>query len=92
MARWRNYFTQLLSKYGVNDVRQTEIHVTDALVPEPSASEFEMVIEKLKRHKLPCTDLIQAEMIKEGARTIHFEIHKIILFGKRRNCLKNGRS
>ena len=26
VARWRNYFSQLLNIHGVNDVRQTEIH------------------------------------------------------------------
>jgi hypothetical protein len=31
--------------HGDSDVRQTEIHT--ALVPEPSAFEFEMVVEKL---------------------------------------------
>jgi len=26
LARWRNHFSQLLNKHGVNDIRQTEIH------------------------------------------------------------------
>jgi hypothetical protein len=26
LARWRNHFSQLLNVYGVNDVRQAEIH------------------------------------------------------------------
>jgi hypothetical protein len=26
VARWRNYFSQLLNIHGVNDVRQAEIH------------------------------------------------------------------
>ena len=53
LARRRNYFFQLLNAHGVNDVRQTEIHTTEPLVPEPSAYEFELVIEKLKSHKSP---------------------------------------
>jgi len=40
LARWRNHFSQLLNVYGVNDVRQTEIHTAELLVPEPSAFEF----------------------------------------------------
>jgi hypothetical protein len=32
MARWRNYFSQLLKVHGVDDVRQAEIHTA-----EPSA-------------------------------------------------------
>jgi hypothetical protein len=26
LARWRNHFSQLLNVYGVNDVRQAEMH------------------------------------------------------------------
>ena len=55
LGRWRKYFSQLLNVNGVNDVRQTEIH-THELVPEPNASEFELVIEKLKIHKSPGID------------------------------------
>jgi hypothetical protein len=33
---WKNYFCQLLNVPGVNDVRQTEIHTAEPLVPEPS--------------------------------------------------------
>jgi hypothetical protein len=45
LASWRNYFSQLLSVHGIIDVRQTEIHTEERLVPEPSASEGEMAIE-----------------------------------------------
>ena len=41
---------------GVNDVRQTEIHTAKPLVPEPSAFEVEMAIEKIKSHKSPGID------------------------------------
>jgi len=34
--------------HGVNGVRQIKIHTTGPLVPQPSASEFELAIEKLK--------------------------------------------
>jgi hypothetical protein len=47
-------FSQLLNVHGVNDVRQTEIYTAESLVHEPSASEVELVIEKLKSHKSPC--------------------------------------
>jgi len=39
--------------HGVNDVRQTEIHTAEPLVPEPSAFEVELAIEKLKSHRSP---------------------------------------
>ena len=34
LARWRNYFSQLFSVHGVSDVRQTEIHMAEPLLPE----------------------------------------------------------
>ena len=78
-ARWRNYFSQLLNVHGVNDVRQTEIHTAEPLVPEPSACEIEVAIEKLKSHKSPGTTQIPAELIKAGGKTIRGEIHKLII-------------
>jgi hypothetical protein len=66
LARWRNHFSQLLNIHGVNDVRQTEVHTAEPLVPEPTAFEVEMAIEKLKRHKSPGIDQIPAEVIKDG--------------------------
>ena len=89
LARWRNYFSQLLNVNGVNDVRQTEIHTAEPLVPEPSACLFEMAIEKPKNHKSPGIDQIPAELIK--ARGKRF-INLLFLFGIRRNCLRSGRS
>jgi len=44
LVRWRNYLSQILNVHGVNDVRQTKIHTAEPLVPEPSASEFELAI------------------------------------------------
>jgi len=49
LARWRNHFSQLFNEHGINDVRQREIHTAEPLVPEPSAFEVEMAMEKLKR-------------------------------------------
>jgi len=76
LARCRNYFSQLLSAHGVNGVRQTEIHAAETLVPEPSASDVELAIEKLKSHESPGIDQIPAEFIKAAVRTIPCEIHK----------------
>jgi len=47
-------------------------------VPEASAFEVEMAIEKLKAHQLPGFDQIPAVLMEAGGRTIHFEIHKPI--------------
>ena len=48
VAKWRNYFSQLFNVHGVKDVGQAEIHTAEPLVPEPSASEVELAIDKLK--------------------------------------------
>jgi hypothetical protein len=74
----RVIWLQLLNVHGVNDVKQTEIHTAEPLVPESSDSEVEMAIEKLKRHKSPDIDQIAAELIKSGGRTICSEIHNLI--------------
>ena len=64
--------------HGVKDVGQAEIHKADPLVPEPSATEVELAIDKLKSHKSPGIDQILAEQIKAEGRTICLEIHKLI--------------
>jgi hypothetical protein len=72
-------FPQILNAHGVSDVRQTEIHTAEPLVPEPSALEFELAIEELKSHRSPGIVQIPAELIKAGGRTIRCEIHKLII-------------
>ena len=64
--------------YGVKDVGQTEIHTTEPLVPDSSASEVELAIEKLKSHKSPGIYQTPAEPIKVGGRTLCLQIHKLI--------------
>ena len=44
LARWMNHFLLLLNVLGVNEVRQTEIHIAELLMPELSAFEFEMAM------------------------------------------------
>jgi len=78
LTTWRNHFSQLLNVHDIKDVRQADIHTAEPLVPEPSASETEMAIEKLKRHKSPSTDLLPAELMKAGGRTIHSDIHRLM--------------
>jgi len=75
LDRWSKFFCHLLNVHGVNDVKQTEIHTAELLVPESSASEFQLAIKKLKRHKSPGIDKIAAEFIK----TIRCEFHKLII-------------
>jgi len=62
-------------------------------MPNPSAFEYEMADEKIKRHKAPGVDQIPAHFIKTGLEkfTLGF-INLLILFEISRNCLRSGRS
>jgi hypothetical protein len=46
--------------HRVSDVRQTEIHTAELLVPESSPFEVEFFIAKLKMYKSPESDQIPA--------------------------------
>jgi len=59
---------------------KTEIHTAELLVPEPSAFEVELAIEKLKSHKSLGIDQIPAELIKTVGRKIRYEICKLIIY------------
>ena len=48
LARLKNHFSQLFSVHGVIDVRQTEKHTAEPLVPGPSAFEVEMNMKSYK--------------------------------------------
>ena len=48
-------------------------------MPNPSSFEFEMGLQKLKRHKSPGIDQIASELIEAEDRTIRCEIHKLII-------------
>jgi hypothetical protein len=69
LKRWNNFFCQIFNLHGVSDVRQTERHITEPVVPEPHCFEVEIVIEKLKRYKSPGFDEIPAELIQAGGNT-----------------------
>ena len=66
--------------HGVKDAGQVEIPTADPLVPEPSAFEVELAIDRLKNHNSPGFDEIPAELIKAVGGTICLEIHKIITY------------
>jgi hypothetical protein len=76
--RWRNYFCQLLNVHGAGGVRQTEGHTAEPFVPQPSASEVEVAIGKLKRYKSPGVDQIPSELIQAGGETLSSEIQKLV--------------
>jgi hypothetical protein len=66
LNRWKNYFCRLLDVHGPGGIWQAEMYTDEPFVPEPSASEAEVPIGKLKRYKSPGVDQIPAEIIKAG--------------------------
>jgi len=74
VARWRNYFSQLFNVHGIKDVGQAEIHTAELLVPDPSTSEVELAINKLKSRKSPGIDQIPAELINLLEPELFFKI------------------
>ena len=78
MARWRKHFSQLFNVHGADDVRQRVIYTAKPLVPEPSAFDIGMAIEKLKRYRSSGSHQIPAELIASWCRTVRSEIHKLI--------------
>jgi hypothetical protein len=78
LHRWKNYFCQILDVRGVNNIRQTEIHTAEPLVPELHSYEVAIAVEKLKMFNLPSSVQIQAELIQVGGKTLHSETHKLV--------------
>jgi hypothetical protein len=68
-----------LNIHGFNEVRRLKLHTAEPLVPEPSAFEVELAVEKLKSQKSPGIDQILAELVMAGDRTIRSAIHKLVI-------------
>jgi hypothetical protein len=67
-----------LNAFGVSDIRQTEMHVAEPLVSEPSPFKVEISVEKLRRYNLPGSDQISSVMIQAEDNTSRSEIHSFI--------------
>jgi hypothetical protein len=92
LNKQKNSFSQLLNVHRAHDVTQIEIHTAEPLVPKPSLFEGEVAVSKSKKYKLPGSDQFPSELIQAGGETLLSEIHKLILFGVRKNCVTCGRS
>jgi hypothetical protein len=83
----------LFNVHGVSNVRQTDIHTAEPLVPEQSVYEVEIPIEKLKRDKSRGTDQIPAKLLMQSVEKFAVRsINLLILFGMRKKCLRSVRS
>jgi hypothetical protein len=94
LTRRKRHFSQLLNVHGVNDLRQTEIHTAEPLVPEPNVFEVEMAIGKRKKstnHQV--LKKSHRSGLNQGAECFVLRaINLLIIFGIRRNCRNSGRS
>jgi hypothetical protein len=75
---WKEHLSQLLNVHNISDVRQTEVHMAETVVPGASRLEFGIAIAKLKKYKSPVSDQIPAELIQAGGEILQFAIHKHI--------------
>jgi hypothetical protein len=64
--------------HSVSDVRQTEVHTSESLLPSPSRLELEIAIAKLKKYKSPGSNQIPAELIQAGGEILLSAIYKLI--------------
>ena len=93
VARCTKYFSQLFNVHGVKDVEQAEIHTAEPLVTDPSAAEFQLFIDKLKCQKSPGFIKYRQNWLNQGVEKFAWRfVNLLLLFGRRRNCLKSGRS
>jgi len=72
LSRWAEHFDELLNEELADQhVSQKTYQVySDIDEPTPTLDEVENAIQKLKDHKAPGIDLIQAELIKKPIQTL----------------------
>jgi hypothetical protein len=73
----------LLDVHRVTEVRQTEIHAAQPLVPDRSHFGVKIATAKWKRYKSPGSDQIPSKLIHAGGEMLRSEIHKPV------NCIWN---
>jgi hypothetical protein len=64
LKRRNNYGCQLLNMHGAKDVKLTEMHTLELLIPKPSSFKVKISVGELNRYKWPGTNQIPAELIK----------------------------
>jgi hypothetical protein len=80
LARWKEYFQNLLSVSVIPERQQQVSERTDSHdeIAPPTYNEICMIINKLKTNKAAGTDNITGKLIKRGGRTLKQKIHKLI--------------
>jgi hypothetical protein len=67
-----------LNIHGADGIRKAEMCTAKPFVPEPSASEIEVAIGKLKRYKSTGVGQISSELVQAGREMLRLGIHKLI--------------
>jgi hypothetical protein len=49
LNKWKKYFSQLLNLHNASDVRQTEVHTAEPLVPGPVVLSLKFPLQSLKK-------------------------------------------
>jgi hypothetical protein len=75
---WISYFDKLLNVDSGEQTDKLEIHTAEQLIPEPSVTEIEIAIKKLKSVKSPGIDDIPAELLKAGGTALINKLLKLI--------------
>ena len=87
LARWRNHFSQLFNVHGVSDVRHTEIHTAEPVVPDPSLLAVGLAIENYE------VTNNQQNLLRQGVEQFAMRSTNLLfLLGIWGNCLSSGRS
>jgi hypothetical protein len=73
----KKYFCQLLNVNRCGSVKQTEMHASGPLIPEPITFKVEIAADNFKKYKSPAIDQIPAELIPTGGYTLHTGIHRL---------------
>jgi hypothetical protein len=78
LNRWKNYFSQLLNVHSVTNVRQTDLHRPEPLVPDSNPYQSDIATAKLKKYKLISSKQISSELIETLSKTLLSMFHKLI--------------
>jgi hypothetical protein len=92
MYSLKNPCCQLLNVRCVNDIRQTERHTAQPPAPEHGTTGAEMVTEKWKVISNPVLIKLQQNCFMiETERFVLRSMNLLILFARRKNCLRRRR-